>query len=41
MSETVLSLKNATIYQENNPVLSDISIDVKHGDFIYIIGIKG
>ena len=41
MSETVLSLKNATIYQENNPILSDISIDVKHGDFIYIIGKTG
>ena len=41
MSETVLSLKNVTIYQENKVILSQINLDVKHGEFIYIIGKTG
>lgn len=41
MSQPVLSLKNVTIYQDNNAVLSDINLDVSHGEFIYIIGKTG
>lgn len=41
MSESILSLKNATIYQENNNVLVDVNLEVKKGDFIYIIGKTG
>ena len=41
MLETVLSLKNVTIYQENKVILSQINLDVKHGEFIYIIGKTG
>lgn len=41
MSETVLSLQNATIYQDKNPVLSDVNIDVNHGEFLYLIGRTG
>ena len=41
MSEAVLSLKNATIYQDKNPVLTDVNIDVKHGEFLYLIGRTG
>lgn len=41
MSQPVLSLKNVTIYQDNNAVLSDINLDVNHGEFIYIIGKTG
>ena len=41
MSETVLSLKNVTIYQENKVILSDVNLEVKHGEFIYIIGKTG
>ncbi|NBU80225.1 MAG: ATP-binding cassette domain-containing protein [Flavobacteriaceae bacterium] len=41
MSETVLSLKNATIYQENKVILSQINLEVKEGEFIYIIGKTG
>jgi cell division transport system ATP-binding protein len=37
MSETVLSLKNVTIYQDKNPVLSDVNIDVNHGEFLYLL----
>jgi cell division transport system ATP-binding protein len=41
MSQTVLSLKNVTIYQEEKTILSDINLEVNHGDFIYIIGKTG
>lgn len=41
MSETVLSLKNVTIYQENKVILSQINLDVKKGEFLYIIGKTG
>ncbi len=41
MSQTVLSLKNVTIYQENRTILSDVNLEVKHGEFLYIIGKTG
>ncbi len=41
MSELVLSLKNVTIYQENKVILSQVNLDVKHGEFLYIIGKTG
>ena len=41
MSESVLYLRNANIYQENNIILSDVNLEVKEGEFIYIIGKTG
>jgi cell division transport system ATP-binding protein len=41
MSKTVLSLKNATISQGEKIILSNITLDVNHGEFIYIIGKTG
>ena len=41
MSEAVLSLKNVTIYQDKNPILIDVNIEVKHGEFLYLIGRTG
>jgi cell division transport system ATP-binding protein len=41
MSQTVLSLKNVTIYQENRVILSQVNLDVKEGEFLYIIGKTG
>lgn len=41
MSETVLSLKNVTIYQEKKVILSQINLEVKEGEFLYIIGKTG
>ncbi|MDI9309287.1 MAG: ATP-binding cassette domain-containing protein [Limnohabitans sp.] len=41
MSQTILALHNATIYQESNKILSDVNIDVKKGEFLYIIGKTG
>ncbi|WP_395049864.1 cell division ATP-binding protein FtsE [Flavobacterium sp.] len=41
MSQSVLSLKNATISQDEKIILSNINLEVKHGEFIYIIGKTG
>ena len=41
MSEIVLSLKNVTIYQEQNVILSQVNLEVKKGEFLYIIGKTG
>ncbi|WP_162127640.1 cell division ATP-binding protein FtsE [Flavobacterium phycosphaerae] len=41
MSATVLSLKNVTIYQENKVILSQVNLEVKEGEFLYIIGKTG
>lgn len=41
MSQNVLFLRNVTIYQEKNVVLSNVNLEVNHGEFIYIIGKTG
>ena len=41
MSEHILSLKNVTIYQENRVILSQVNLEVKEGEFLYIIGKTG
>jgi cell division transport system ATP-binding protein len=41
MSENVLFLRNVNIYQEKNKVLSNLNLEVKHGEFIYVIGKTG
>jgi len=41
MSQSVLSLKNVNIFQEGNLILSDVNLEVNHGEFIYIIGKTG
>jgi cell division transport system ATP-binding protein len=41
MSQTVLSLKGVTIFQEQTAVLTDINLEVNHGEFLYIIGKTG
>ena len=41
MSEIVLQLKNASIYQGDNMVLSDVDFEMKKGDFVYLIGKTG
>ena len=41
MSESILFLKNVTIYQEEKVILSNINLEVNHGEFIYIIGKTG
>lgn len=41
MSESILELKDVTIFQESNMVLQHVSLEVKRGDFLYIIGKTG
>ena len=41
MSETVLQLKNASIYQGDSMVLSDVNFEMNKGDFVYLIGKTG
>jgi len=41
MSQAVLSLKNATIYQEDKVILSNINLEVNRGEFLYVIGKTG
>ena len=41
MLETILSLENVNIYQEGNAILSNVNLNVKHGEFLYIIGKTG
>lgn len=41
MSLPVLSLKNVSIAQQGKIILSNINLDVNHGEFIYIIGKTG
>jgi len=41
MSETVLQLKDASIFQGGSLILSDVNIEMKKGDFVYLIGKTG
>jgi len=41
MSKTVLSLKNVTLAQGGKTILSNINLEVNHGEFLYIIGKTG
>ncbi len=41
MSEPILFLRNVTICQEEKVILSNINLEVNHGEFIYIIGKTG
>ena len=41
MSTPILYLQNVTIYQEKNPVLTNVNLEVNRGEFIYLIGKTG
>lgn len=41
MSDPVLHLSNAAIYQRENMILSDVQITINKGDFVYLIGKTG
>ncbi len=41
MSKPILHLKNASIFQQESLVLSDISLEIYKGDFMYLIGKTG
>jgi len=41
MAETVLQLKNASIFQGDSLVLSEVNVEMSKGDFVYLIGKTG
>ncbi len=41
MEESVLKLTNVTIFQREKAVLSDVSLQILKGDFVYLIGKTG
>jgi|TARA_B110000305_G_C19455691_1_gene650801 cell division transport system ATP-binding protein len=41
MSNPILYLKDSSIFQRDNLVLSDVNLEVNEGDFVYLIGKTG
>jgi cell division transport system ATP-binding protein len=41
MSETIVSLRNANIFQSSSLVLSNVNFEVDKGEFVYLIGKTG
>lgn len=41
MSDTVVSIKNANIYQGGNLILRDVNFTVDKGEFVYLVGKTG
>lgn len=41
MSEIVVSIRNANVYQGDSLILEDVSFDISKGEFVYLIGKTG
>ncbi|WP_194765867.1 cell division ATP-binding protein FtsE [Tamlana sp. I1] len=41
MSNPILQLKNASIFQGESLILSDVNVEINKGDFVYLIGKTG
>lgn len=41
MPETIVKLQDAAIFQDENMVLSNVTLQVKKGEFVYVIGKTG
>ena len=41
MPQAVLSIKDASIFQQDNLVLSDVNVTIEKGEFVYLIGKTG
>lgn len=41
MSQTILELKDVSIYQGDSMVLSEVNVNMQKGDFVYLIGKTG
>ncbi|MBK9508239.1 MAG: ATP-binding cassette domain-containing protein [Cytophagaceae bacterium] len=39
--DSVISLKNAYIFQKDNLILSDVNFEIKQGEFVFLIGKTG
>ncbi len=41
MAESIVTIKNANIYQGSNLILQDVNINVNKGEFVYLVGKTG
>ncbi len=41
MSEIVVQIRNANIYQSNSLILKGVNIDIEKGEFVYLVGKTG
>ena len=41
MAESILTLKDVAVYQQENLILNDITLEVQRGEFVYLIGKTG
>ena len=41
MAETVLNLKDASIFQRENLILNEVNVTIEKGEFVYLIGKTG
>lgn len=41
MSEAVISISNANIYQGSNLILQDVNFEIEKGEFVYLVGKTG
>lgn len=41
MSDYIIEIKNANIYQGNSLILQDVNIDIEKGEFVYLVGKTG
>ncbi|TDQ29095.1 cell division ATP-binding protein FtsE [Zeaxanthinibacter enoshimensis] len=41
MNESILSLEDVAVFQQENMVLNDITLEVRRGEFVYLIGKTG
>jgi cell division transport system ATP-binding protein len=41
MSDSVLKLEKASIFQDKNLILNEVDVNVKKGEFVYLIGKTG
>ncbi|WP_297705475.1 ATP-binding cassette domain-containing protein [uncultured Eudoraea sp.] len=41
MGESIVNLKDVAVFQKENMVLNDITLEVKKGEFVYLIGKTG
>lgn len=41
MSDTVISIRNANIYQGGSPVLKNVNFTIDKGEFVYLVGKTG
>ena len=39
--DTIIELTNASIYQKNNMILSEVALTIEKGEFVYLIGKTG